>query len=118
MEAEELDADERKGLLGRSPLLSLPDECLFCTLNGAMACTLIRFAGFDVTKYAVPDIMHLIDLGTVRVLATFTFKGSTARAHLTKYTRQDPDDVDLLMAQIKVIYTSWCQDGHRKAVVL
>ena len=61
------------------------------------------FLDFDVAENAVPEIMHLWDLGLVKSLFTFTFRGASPKAHSTKYVRQKADDLNHRLAKTKVL---------------
>ena len=58
--------------------------------------------GLDLTVVALPEIMHLWDLGILQFLVMATFKGPEPRVHKTSYKRQSTDKINLELGKLKV----------------
>ena len=95
-----IDDDQKKGLHGLCKLFTLPGTLKAFFVTNVTFPRL--FPDFDVVQGAVPEIMHLWDLGVIKCLFIFTFKGMPARAHYTKYVRQKPDRLNLMLGKSKV----------------
>ena len=78
-----LEKNEKKGVVGRSPLWDIPQ--------------------FNFVRDIVAEYMHAVCIGVVKRLLELTFSIGETRTRVTKRKLSSPSDFDALMADTKVV---------------